>query len=188
MPVMKEVVADAVSGGTWVNRNPQQVSSTGINGSTPGDIRYSISIVEPPSPVLIGIVSTYSPCGLNMSQNVENKRQSTSPALVGNTQKLDAVIDVKLPDNLDYVSIFRKVIGHKLSNGSSGDLYLQCRLNFAADPVQTQTPQFIDLRFSSINTLDERSGISTPATRIQRPMDGFHWSAPDFVFGEATAV
>ena len=30
--------------------------------------------------------------------------------------------------------------------------------------------------------------LNTPATSIRRPTDGFHWSAPDHVFGEATAV
>ena len=44
----------------------------------------------------------------------------------------------------------------------------------------------MDLRFSTIKALDESSGLSTPATRIQRPSDGSHWSAPDHVFGEAT--
>ena len=44
------------------------------------------------------------------------------------------------------------------------------------------------MRFSTINTLDERNGLSNPATRIRRPADGSHWSAKDHVFGEATAV
>ena len=46
----------------------------------------------------------------------------------------------------------------------------------------------MDLRFSTINTLDESSCLSTPATRIQRPTDGSHWIEPNHVFGEATAV
>ena len=61
-------------------------------------------------------------------------------------------------------------------------------MNFATDVVQNQTPQLIDLRFSTINSLNESSGIITPTTRIRRPMDGSHWSAPDHVLGEATAV
>ena len=46
----------------------------------------------------------------------------------------------------------------------------------------------MDLGFSNINELDEISGLSTPATRIRSPTDVVHWSAPDHVFGEATAV
>ena len=61
-------------------------------------------------------------------------------------------------------------------------------MNFADDPVPTQTLQFMDLGFSNINVLYERSGLSTPATRIKSPTYGCHCSAPDRVFGESTVV
>ena len=187
-PATKEVIAEAASGGAWVNRTLCQLSRTGVYGSTPGNIHNSIGVVEPPSPVLIVIVATYLPCGLNASKNVVNKWQPTSPGLVGHTQKLDAVVERKLPNDLNYGSIFSKLIGHKISNISSGDLYTRCRINFTDDTLQTQTPQFMYLGLLTINSLDESSGISTPATIIQRPLDGDHWSAPDHVFGEATLV
>ena len=63
-----------------------------------------------------------------------------------------------------------------------------CRMNFAADPVRTQTQQFMDLGFSTINSLNGSSGLSTPATRIRRPTDGAHWSAPNHFFGESTSL
>ena len=110
------------------------------------------------------------------------------PALVWNTQKLDAVVDGKLPDDLDSASILIKVIGHKLSDGSCSDLYLRFRMNFAADVVQTQTPTFMDMGFSTINVLDESSVLSTLVTRIRRATYGSHCCALDDVFGEATAV
>ena len=61
-------------------------------------------------------------------------------------------------------------------------------MKFTADPFQNQTPQLMDLEFSTIKSLDERSGLSTPATRTRRPTDGSHWITKDHVFGEATAV
>ena len=61
-------------------------------------------------------------------------------------------------------------------------------MKFSAYLAQTQAQQFMDLGLSTIKALDESSGLSTPATRIQRPSDGSHWSAPDHVFGEATDV
>ena len=61
-------------------------------------------------------------------------------------------------------------------------------MKYAADTVQTQTPQFMDLGFLNINSLDEISGLSTPAKRIRRPTDCANWSAPDHIFGEVTAV
>ena len=61
-------------------------------------------------------------------------------------------------------------------------------MNLTVDPVQTQTLQFVDLGISTINTLDEGSSLSTPDIRIRRPTDSYHWSAPNYIFGEATAV
>ena len=101
---------------------------------------------------------------------------------------MDAVVDGKLTDDLDYASILVKVIGHKLSDSFSGDLYSLCRINFADDLIQTHTPQFMDMGFSTINSLDESGGLNTPATRIQRSMYGSHWSAPDHVFDEEISV
>ena len=93
-----------------------------------------------------------------------------------------------MPDDLDSASIFSKVVGHKLSNGSSGYLYTRWRINFAADPVQIQTPQYMDMGFSAINTFDESSGLSPPATKIRKNVDGAHWSAHNRIFGEAKVV
>ena len=86
------------------------------------------------------------------------------------------------------MSIFSKVIGQKLSDGSIGEIYMRCRMNSADDPVQTQTPQFMNLGFFTINALDESSALSTPATIIRQPTDGSHWSVPYHIFGEVTAV
>ena len=61
-------------------------------------------------------------------------------------------------------------------------------MNFAADPVQTQTPQFMDMGLSTINALDEGSGLSTPNDRIRRPTNGAHWRAPNYIFGKTTVV
>ena len=65
---------------------------------------------------------------------------------------------------------------------------MRCRMNLAADLVQTQTTQFVDLGLARINELDEFSGLSTPTTIIRRPTDGAHWSAPNHIFVETTVV
>ena len=126
----------------------------------------AVSVVEISYPVLVGIVVTTAPCGINMSQEVGNKQKSTSPGLVRQPPNLDAVVDGKFPDDMDSASIFSKVIGDKLSYGSFGGLYMSCRMSFAADPVQTKTSEFMDLGFSTINALYEASGLSNPADRI----------------------
>ena len=105
-----------------------------------------------------------------------------------NDQKLDTSIDRNLPDDQDYASISRKVISLELSHGSSTDLYSRCPMEFASNVVQTKAPQFVDLGLPAVNISDEFSILGTPVTRIIRPTDGSHWSAPDHVFGEETVV
>ena len=119
---MKEVVADPACCGAWVNRTPKQAISTGVGKSTPCNVCNHVSIKQAPSPFPVGMVSIYPPCGLSWILQVDKKRQYTSPGLGGKTQKLDAVIDGNFPDDLNSVSIFSKLIGHKLSDGSSGEL------------------------------------------------------------------
>ena len=161
-----------------------KLKTTGVNGSTPGDVCIYVTVKHAPSPVLIGIVATSSPCGLSGRLQVAKKKQYISPGLGGNTQNLDTVIDGKLPNDLDYESIFSKVICHKLFDSSKGDLYSRCRKNFANYPVKTQDPHFMDLGFRAMNTLIEISDLGTPVNSIQRPADGSHWH----VFGEGTTV
>ena len=179
-PVTKKVVTDAASCGAWVNRTLRRVRRTSVNGSTPGDMGHIVSIGYYPSLVLIEIVATFPPCGLRGSLQVGKKRKSTSIGLGGNIQKLD--------NDPDSASIFSKVIGNKIFNSSSDDLYLRCSMKFARDIIQTQAPQFMDLGLPAINTLYESGVLGTPTTKIQRPTDGSHWSAPDHVFGEATVA
>ena len=115
-------------------------------------------------------------------------RNLLTPPWSGNPQKMNAVFDKTITVDLDSEFIFRKVRSHKLSNRSSGELCTLCGMNFAADPIQTQIPQFMGMGFSTINALDESSSISTITTIIQRPMDGSYWITPNHVFGEAIAV
>ena len=106
----------------------------------------------------------------------------------GDTQKFYASVDGKMPDDMDYASIFSKVIGHKLFNASSDDLYSSYRMNFVNDPVQTQYPHFMDMGILAIHALNESDFLGTSITSIQRLTYGYHWRAPDHVFGEATSV
>ena len=165
-PATKEVVADAASGGVWVNRNPRKVSQTGVDGITPCDTGHAVRSNPDPSPVLIVSGTTFPPCGLSWSLQVVKKRKSTSSAVIRNAQTSDAVVDSNLLDDQDSASIFSKVIGHKLSNGSSDDLYLRCRMNFARNVFQTEAPKFVDLGLPTINTLNESGVFGTLFTKI----------------------
>ena len=84
--------------------------------------------------------------------------------------------------------ILSKVIGLKLSDSSSDDLYLLCRMKFVDDVVNNQAPQFMDMGLLVINKMNESGVLGTPATRIRRLTYVSHWISTDHIFGEATAV
>ena len=119
------------------NRTPWRVSMTGVEGIAPGDICNSVSVVGPTSPFLIESFGTSPPYCLNVSHQVVNKQKFTFQGLVRQTQKLDTVVDRKLPNDLDSASIFWKLNVHNLSDGSSVDLYMRYRTKFTADTAQT---------------------------------------------------
>ena len=49
---------------------------------------------------------------------------------------MDVAIDRKFSDNPDSTSIFIKVLGDKIYDGSSRDIYTHYRMNLTAYPVQ----------------------------------------------------
>ena len=55
---MKEIFMEAALGGAWTSRTPQKSTSTGVDGKNIGDIGNAIVIVEPLSPVMIGIIGS----------------------------------------------------------------------------------------------------------------------------------
>ena len=51
--------------------------------------------------------------------------------------------------------------------------------------VQTKAPHSMYLGILAINISNKSNVIGTPDTRVQRPMDGFYWSASDHIFDKA---
>ena len=135
----------------------------GVNGGNPGDNGLVVKSKLAPPPVLIGSPIITPACGISGSLKVGKKRQSTSPDEVSN---VDTVVDGKLPDGRYFASVFSKVVGCELSNGSIDDLYLRCRMNFLGNVVQTEAPQLVDLGLPTINTLNYSIVLGTTTNRI----------------------
>ena len=117
--------------------------------------------------------TTASPCGLKMIPKIDDIWQSATLDL-RKSNKLDAVIDEKFPDNLVAPSIFTEVMSYKLSKSYIRDLYTRCRTNLA--------PQFVDLGIPTIDALDKGASIWNPANRVGRPTYIAHSSALDNIF------
>ena len=203
MPVVKEIFSDTTSGNAFTNRTLQKISRTGVDRyipittpihsetskySTPSssdnsETRINVITVtsKPDSSDIIGTripigtsdTTTSPPCGLNVIPNIDNIWQSATSDLK-TSNKLDASNYGNFPDNMVALPIFTDVLSDKLSNRSIRGLYARVGVHLAADPVQNQTPQFVNFGLSTVDALDKGAGLWTPATRFGRPMDVDH--------------
>ena len=73
---------------------------------------------------MIGGIVVSPTMGHSGSQDILNKRQSKYPRVRRNTQQFDASVDGNLADDRDSKAIFSNVLGHKLSDSLSADIYL----------------------------------------------------------------
>ena len=133
------------------------------------------------------IGATAPRCGLNMSLDIDNKRQSTTPYLK-KSNKLDTSIDQQFTNILFAPPIFTNVPREKLSSSSSLVLHTRCWIKLPSDPINISTPKFVNSGISSINALDKGASIWTPSTIVGRPRDVSHWIAPDQILKRTTAV
>ena len=93
MPTVHKISVDATWVNVWTNRTPRQVSRTVIDGTTPGNIVHACGVGETSSLDIIGIIeATVPPCGLNVSHEIADIRQSASPDLI-KSNKLDTYIN-----------------------------------------------------------------------------------------------
>ena len=100
--------------------------------------------------------------GLRGILDVLNKWQSTSPSISRNNQNFDASVGGNLADDRNFTSILSKVIGCKLSDSRSSDIYLHCRMDFTSNAVGTEAPIFVNLGLQAVNTLDAFNTFGTP--------------------------
>ena len=181
-PAVNKIFADETSDNMWTSRTPWQVIRVGVNKNTSGNIGHACGISETSSTDMIEIIGdTAQPCGLIVSQEIGDVWQSTSPD-IKNSNKLETSIHQQYTDNLVAPLNFTEVLGDKPFNSSSRYLYKCCKLKLTADTVNIPAPQFMDLGLSTINSMDKGASIWNPSTRVGRPMDVTHGSAPDHIY------
>ena len=76
---------------------------------------------------------------------------------------------------------FTEIFGDKLSDSYIRDIYKIFRMNLVEDPVNILEPELADLGLSSSNALDKGASFWNPTTRVGRPTDVAHESAPDHI-------
>ena len=106
---------------------------------------------------------------------------------VRNSQPFHTSVNENSDENGDPKATFSKLIGRKLSNNSSADVYSLCWVKFTRDAVLTKSPNFMNLGLSPVHASDEFVSFSIPNTRIGSPTDGYNWIPPVRCIGEVIA-
>ena len=138
------------------------------------------------TPVWIGTGPSLPPISIRI-QEIEGIRRSIIPQEVRNSEPLDASINRISSKHRDLVPNWSKLIGRKFTNESSADVYARCRVNLASDTVLSESPNFMDLGLSSVDTTDELGSVFSPTTRIGLATHGYNWILHIHRISEATA-
>ena len=131
------------------------VGLTGRDGTTQGKCNAAVRSPWGNSWVLIRDIRFPLTRGNSGSLDVLNKRKSTSPSISRNNQKFDAFVDENFANDWYSMSIFSKVIGHKLSHSPRADIYLRCQMDFTSNAARTEAPSFMYLLLPSVNASSE---------------------------------
>ena len=154
MPLVKEIFVDVTSCNAWTNRTPRRIGRTGVDGSIliSSPIHSGMSKSSTPdysdssrTIISIGTSDTTSepPCDPNVISKIGDIRQSATPDL-RDSNKLYTYVDGKFTNNLVAPLIFTDVLGDKLFNSSSRDIYARVGMHLESDPINYDTSQFVD--------------------------------------------
>ena len=181
----KVIVTDAACSGARVFQDPADINRKDTEGKITWESNTSRRSPRLTSQVLIGGGTTVSPTRTRI-QDISSTKGPTGSVEVRNVQILNTSINRNSTKNEDPTPTFSNVIGRKISDASSADIHLRCRVNFTHDAVVTKIPNFMNLGLSDVHTLDEIGSFSIPATIIGNPTNGSNWLPSDHLIGEVT--
>ena len=89
--------------------------------------------------------------------------------------------------NSDSASLFSHVVGLEEVSGEVADVEASKRMNFASNPILGQifgqTPKFVDLWLSTVNTAEKLNSIFVPVTRAEGLTDHSNWLMSKYCIG-----
>ena len=120
------------------------------------------------------------------SQTIEGPRRTIIPQEVRNAEPLDASIHIIPSKHRDPTQSWSKIIGGKLANKSSADVYARFQMNLASDTALYESKNSIDFGLSHVDTTDEIGSVFAPTTRIGSATHGSDWIPRSHCISEAT--
>ena len=167
MTTTKGFITNVVYRGAHILWTPIHISRTGRSGTTPRNGEILLRSLRDNGPVLIEGIVVPPTMGNSGGQEIFNKRRSTSSSITRNAQTFDASVDINLADDRYSMEIFSKVLGSKLSNSLSADIYFSCLVDFTSNAVGTKVPYFMYLKLLVVNTFKENDSLGYPTTRVR---------------------
>ena len=142
---------DVARSGARVFRDPEAVNQKYLEETIPRDRNTSRSPPIFNYPVLVGGGTSVSPTSMG-SQYISSPSGPIGPVEVRNAQPFHTSINGNSDKHGYPTPSYIKLIGRKLSDNSSADIYLHFRVNFTHDDVLAESPNFMNLGISSVHT------------------------------------
>ena len=134
----KEIVTDVARSGAHVFQDPTVVNWNNTDGTIPRERNTSGSPPIFTTPVRIGGGPSVSPTRTGR-QDIGSPSGTIGPVEVRNAQPLHTSINGIYDEHREPAPNFSKVIGCKLSEKSSVNVYSRCRTNFTRDAVHQKS-------------------------------------------------
>ena len=184
--VSKKIGTDAACSGTRVLLDPTVVNRRDTYRTIPRDRNTSRSLPRLTSPVRIGGGTSVSP-DRTESKEISSPCGPISPVKFRNSQPFHTSINGNSSEHRYPMPNFSKLIGRKLSENSSADVYARSQVNFTHDTVLAESPNFMNMGLSSVHRSDELGSFIIPSTIIIRPIDGYKCLPPVHLIFEVAA-
>ena len=85
------------------------------------------------------------------------------------------------------MSFFSRVVGLEAVSIEVADVDASERMNFASNPILGETPKFIDLQISTVNTAEKLNSVFAPVTRAEGLMGSLKWILDSYCIAEVAA-
>ena len=155
-------VTDAARSCAHIYQTPGMVSGTERDGATPRDASSSkknsrLSLQRPSL-----VVTSVSTAHLRYQAIISPRHPSSIVKRDRSAEPFDARINGSLAKNSDSTSFFSHVVSLEAVSREVTEVNASKRMNFTSNPVLGETPKFVDLRLSTVNTAEISIPYSPP--------------------------
>ena len=148
-------VKDATCSCARIHQTPGKISGTERYGATPRDTSSSKtnSRLSFQSPSFV--VTSVSPAQFRYEDIVSPRHPGSIINWDRSAESFNALINGSPGKNSDYTSFFRHIVVLEAVSGEVADVDASKRMDFASNPVLGKSPNFVDLRLSTVKIVDK---------------------------------